>query len=59
MSYGENLSDLARHTPKRLGKILKGPHPPVEHPIKFEVVINLTTARELRWRLAASFFPSC
>lgn len=58
MSYGANLPDLARQTATHADKILKGAKPaelPVEQPIKFELVINLKTARELGLTIGRAF----
>jgi putative ABC transport system substrate-binding protein len=58
MSYGANLPDLARQTATYVDKILKGARPtelPVEQPIKFELVINLKTTRELGLTISREF----
>ena len=50
MSYGPSLSDMMRDTAAMLDKILKGARPaelPVEQPTKFELIINLKTAKTL------------
>jgi putative ABC transport system substrate-binding protein len=58
MSYGPNLSDQFRRAAELVDKILRGTKPgdiPVEQPSRFELVINLTTAKALALTIPESF----
>jgi len=58
MSYGANLPDLWRRAAEFVDKILRGAKPadiPVEQPTKFDLVVNLTTAKALDLTIPESF----
>jgi len=50
LSYGDDLTDNFRRAASYVDRILKGEKPselPVQAPVKFELVINLKTAKSL------------
>jgi putative ABC transport system substrate-binding protein len=58
MSYGANFPDLYRRAADYVDKILRGTKPadiPVEQPTKFDLAINLTTAKALGLKIRESF----
>ena len=58
MSYGANIPDLFRRAADYVDKILRGAKPgeiPVEQATRFDLVINLTTAKALGLTIPESF----
>jgi ABC-type uncharacterized transport system substrate-binding protein len=61
MSYGPNPSDLLRRAADYVDKILRGAKPsdiPVEQPTKFDLIINLTTAKALGLNIPPTLLAS-
>jgi ABC-type uncharacterized transport system substrate-binding protein len=58
MSYGPNFPDLFRRAAEYVDKILRGAKPsdlPVEQPTRFDLVVNLTTAKALGLKVPEAF----
>jgi putative ABC transport system substrate-binding protein len=58
MCYAPHFPDLFRRAAEYVDKILRGAKPselPIEQPTKFELVVNLTTAKALGLKLPESF----
>ena len=57
ISYGPNIAQMTRHSATLVDKVLKGTKPadlPIEQPTKFELVINLKTAKALGLTVSSS-----
>jgi putative ABC transport system substrate-binding protein len=58
MSYGPNETEMFRRTGEIVDRILRGAKPadmPVEQPTKFELAVNLTTAKALGLKIPEAF----
>jgi len=59
MSYGANALEVGRRTAYFVDKILEGANPadlPIDQPTKFELVINLRTAKAFGFTIPQSLF---
>jgi putative tryptophan/tyrosine transport system substrate-binding protein len=58
MSYGVDLADMLRRSAEYVDRILKGARPddlPVQGPVKFDLVVNLKTAKGLTVKIPEAF----
>jgi putative tryptophan/tyrosine transport system substrate-binding protein len=58
MSYGADLVDMLRRSAEYVDRILKGARPddlPVQAPVKFDLVVNLKTAKHLNVKIPEAF----
>jgi putative ABC transport system substrate-binding protein len=58
MSYGPNLPDAVKRAASYIDRIIRGEKPadlPVQAPVKFDLVVNLKTARTLGLAIPESF----
>ena len=58
ISYGPNIADMTRQATTYLDKVLKGAKPgdlPVQQPTRFELFVNLKTAKSLGLNIPESF----
>jgi putative tryptophan/tyrosine transport system substrate-binding protein len=58
ISYGERLEDLSRGAASYVDRILRGEKPgdlPVQQPTRFELIVNLNTAKAIGLSIPASF----
>ena len=58
MSYGPNFPALFRRMADSVNKILRGTKPedlPVEQPTRYDLIVNLTTAKALGLQIPESF----
>jgi putative ABC transport system substrate-binding protein len=58
MSYGPNFPDLFRRAGDYVDKVLRGAKPadiPIEQPVKFDLIINLKTAKALGLTIPEAF----
>jgi putative ABC transport system substrate-binding protein len=57
IGYGENLLDMFRSAASYVDRILKGANPaqlPIQRPIRFELAVNLTTAKAIGLKVPQS-----